>query len=133
MDEMIAIDYLIGNTDRHTGNFGIIRDADTLQWLKIAPIFDSGNSLFYNERDADNISNNTDSFCRWFRESNAEKLELIDYPEWYIPSRGIDIINIVYTELSNNENTSKAKCEKVAEIVKLRIKEFEKIIGKKCL
>jgi len=128
IDEMIVIDYIIGNTDRHTGNFGIIRDAQSLQWLKIAPIFDNGNSLFYNERDVDNISNSTDSFCRWFRDSNFQKLELIDYPEWYNPSKKNDIADIVYTILSSNENTGKTKCEKVTEIVKLRIKEFEKVI-----
>ena len=131
LDEMMVIDFIIGNTDRHTGNFGILRDADTLQWLKIAPIFDNGNSLFYNERDVNNISMNTDSFCRWFRESNAEKLKLIDYPKWYDSSKKNDIVDIVYENLLNNENTSKTKCEKVAEIVKLRIKEFENIINEK--
>jgi len=131
LDEMIAIDYIIGNTDRHTGNFGILRDADTLQWIKVAPIFDNGNSLFYNERDANNIPDNTDSFCRWFRESNADKLKLIDYPKWYNPSRKNDIIDIIYTNLLDNENTSKAKCEKIAEIIKSRIEEFEYFIGKK--
>jgi hypothetical protein len=131
IDEMIAIDYIIGNTDRHTGNFGIIRDADNLQWLKIAPLFDNGNSLFYNEKNADNIPDGTDTFCKWFRESNLEKLEYIDYPEWYDSSIGNRIANIVYTGLKSNENTSESKREKVSEIVRLRIKEFENIITKK--
>jgi hypothetical protein len=60
-----------------------------------------------------------------------EKLEYIDYPEWYDSFTGNSIADIVYAGLKNNENTSNAKCEKVTEIVKLRIKEFEKIINKK--
>lgn len=31
LDRMIVLDHLIKNTDRHTNNFGIIRDADTLE------------------------------------------------------------------------------------------------------
>lgn len=40
-------DFLLSNSDRHLNNFGIIRDSRTLQWLCMAPIFDSGNSMFY--------------------------------------------------------------------------------------
>lgn len=28
-------------------NFGIIRSTDTLKWLHAAPVFDSGNAMFY--------------------------------------------------------------------------------------
>ena len=43
---MLTIDYLIANTDRHLNNFGAIRNADTLEWIGMAPIFDSGTSLW---------------------------------------------------------------------------------------
>jgi hypothetical protein len=33
--------------------------------------------------------------------------------------------------LKSNENTTDEKCERVAEIVRLRLKEFEKIINRK--
>ena len=39
--------FKISNSDRHLNNFGILRRSDTLQWLCPAPIFDSGNSMFY--------------------------------------------------------------------------------------
>lgn len=45
MDHMILTDFLITNTDRHWENFGILRDPDTLQFLSLAPIFDSGTSM----------------------------------------------------------------------------------------
>ena len=41
-------DYLISNTDRHMNNIAIMRNPDTLELLGFAPIFDSGNSMFYN-------------------------------------------------------------------------------------
>ncbi len=36
------------NTDRHMNNIAIMRNPDTLQILGFAPIYDSGNSMFYN-------------------------------------------------------------------------------------
>ena len=48
MDYQIMTDYLISNTDRHMNNIAIMRNPDTLQILGFAPIYDSGNSMFYN-------------------------------------------------------------------------------------
>lgn len=47
LDYQIMTDFVITNTDRNYDNFGVLRDADTLQFVKLAPIFDSGNSMFY--------------------------------------------------------------------------------------
>ena len=48
MDYQIMTDYLLSNTDRHMNNIAIIRNPDTLKVLGFAPIYDSGNSMFYN-------------------------------------------------------------------------------------
>ncbi len=48
MDYQIMTDYLLSNTDRHMNNISILRDPDTLQILGFTPIYDSGNSMFYN-------------------------------------------------------------------------------------
>lgn len=45
LENMIILDYLIVNSDRHMKNFGIIRNVETLKWLKLTPIFDSGESM----------------------------------------------------------------------------------------
>ena len=42
---MFFADYLMLNSDRHLKNFGVIRDVNTLKWLKTTPIFDSGQSM----------------------------------------------------------------------------------------
>lgn len=49
MDYQTMTDFVISNTDEHLQNFGILRDADTLNFLGPAPIFDSGNSMYYDE------------------------------------------------------------------------------------
>ena len=43
---MLAADYILANTDRHLGNFGFLRDSETLEWKGLAPIYDSGTSLW---------------------------------------------------------------------------------------
>ncbi len=48
MELQTMMDYLITNTDRHFSNFGLLRDPDTLEFIGCAPIYDSGNSMFYN-------------------------------------------------------------------------------------
>ena len=45
VENMFILDYLIINSDRHMKNFGIIRDVNSLKWLKVTPIFDSGESM----------------------------------------------------------------------------------------
>jgi hypothetical protein len=46
LDAMILLDYIIANEDRHFGNFGLIRNAETGEFVKPAPIFDNGESMF---------------------------------------------------------------------------------------
>ena len=58
---MVAIDAVVGNTDRHTGNFGFLRDANSGEYLCMAPLYDFdwalspleiGNSLITNAAEA---------------------------------------------------------------------------------
>ena len=42
-------DFLITNTDEHLLNFGVLRDPNTMKLIGPAPIFDSGNSMFYSD------------------------------------------------------------------------------------
>ena len=48
MDYQIMTDYLMTNTDRHMNNIAVMRNPDTLKLIGFAPIYDSGNSMFYN-------------------------------------------------------------------------------------
>lgn len=52
LDQMLFIDYLLGNVDRHLNNFGVIRDAKTLEFLRMAPVFDTGSCLGFDVSDA---------------------------------------------------------------------------------
>ena len=44
--KMFTCDYILANQDRHWRNFGVIRNVETLEFTRIAPIFDNGTSLW---------------------------------------------------------------------------------------
>lgn len=44
--KMFTCDYILANRDRHWRNFGVIRNVETLEYTRIAPIFDSGSCLW---------------------------------------------------------------------------------------
>lgn len=44
--DMLVLDAIIRNTDRHLGNFGFLVDNHTNQLLRPAPVFDNGLSLY---------------------------------------------------------------------------------------
>ena len=45
VEDMFILDYLMLNTDRHLKNFGVIRNVNTLEWVRTTPIFDTGQSM----------------------------------------------------------------------------------------
>lgn len=56
--DMLVLDAVIRNTDRHLGNFGFLVDNHTNQLLRPAPIFDNGLSLYcyVMDNDLNNLS-----------------------------------------------------------------------------
>lgn len=91
VDEMIVLDYMIANEDRHQNNFGLLRKAETLEWIGVAPIFDSGSSLGYDKM-AGQITANRDVECKPFKKTHGEQLKLATSFEWIDFSKleGID-------------------------------------------
>lgn len=51
IDKMIVCDYIIANKDRHFNNFGAIRNVENQEFVSVAPLFDNGCSLWFDEND----------------------------------------------------------------------------------
>ncbi|MCL2808458.1 MAG: HipA domain-containing protein [Treponema sp.] len=49
LDKMMVLDYIMLNHDRHFKNFGILRNSDNLNNYEMAPIYDTGSSLFHED------------------------------------------------------------------------------------
>ena len=78
VDQMLALDFIIANEDRHFNNFGFIRNADTLEWVDFAPIFDCGTSLWHNSLDIGGQRK-----CQPFCQSHEEQLRLVSDLGWF--------------------------------------------------
>jgi hypothetical protein len=48
---MLAFDAVIGNSDRHLENLGFLRDANTGEYLGMAPLYDFDHALEYDGLD----------------------------------------------------------------------------------
>ena len=81
LDRMIVLDYIIANEDRHFNNFGMLREAETLQWLGFAPIYDSGSSLGYDKMPMQ-IRSEKEVVCKPFKNHHAEQLKLVSDFRW---------------------------------------------------
>lgn len=82
LDHMLTVDYLIANEDLHTNNFGLIRNAETLQYVGFAPIYDNGTSLWFNTL-AGRISPLSPSLkSKPFKPTHYEQIKLVSSFDW---------------------------------------------------
>lgn len=78
LSKMVLLDYITANEDRHFGNFGFIRDADSLEWKGLVSNFDTGNAMFYKNptsdlRKSDSLMDNVK--CKSFATNHKEQLK----------------------------------------------------------
>ena len=125
-DKMIVCDYIIANKDRHFNNFGVIRDVNTLKFIDVAPIFDNGCSLWYDEND---MYVGEFFLTKPFEEYEKKQLSLVKKLEWLDMSKLEDFPNEVKTILSMDKLLSKERINKIVDQIKLRI-EFVKELKK---
>ena len=103
LDRMIILDYIIANEDRHLNNFGLLRNAETLEWLGFAPIFDSGSSLGY-DKVAAQIRAGRDIACKPFKKHHAGQLKLVSSFDWIDFENLKDVESMITAVLSDEKN-----------------------------
>ena len=101
---MIVLDYLILNEDRHLNNFGALRNAETLEWLGMAPIYDSGSSLGY-DKTVPLMKDREEIVCKPFKRHHDEQLMLVSSFDW-IDFSALDDIRQIITEVLSDEQTA---------------------------
>lgn len=77
LQDMILIDYIVMNFDRHLKNFGVIRNVETLEWEDVTPIFDTGESMQCDK--LINEINFSDGKCKFFTNTNKNISDLLSY------------------------------------------------------
>lgn len=129
LDKMIVLDFIIANEDRHLNNFGFLRDAETLEWLGFAPIYDSGSSLGY-----DKLASQIDSFhgieCKPFKKNHIEQLKLVSDFSWLDLNKLSDIEEVimkVFSDERTKERVGEKRIEAIVHSVKGRIEYLSKL------
>ena len=113
LQQMLCLDYLIENSDRHYGNFGFIRDVNSLRFLGPAPLFDNGTSLWCESL---NSEIGTELPAMPFKDTQKKQLALVK--ECLIDINGIDACaEIVRNTLSISPYLDKERVTRISEAV----------------
>lgn len=128
INEMLVVDYLLLNEDRHFNNFGFIRDVDTLKIIGFAPIFDTGSSLAY---DTYIGSVNEDLKIKWkpFMHGKIKsQLDLVTDFSWIDMDKVNKLPQIIEEVLLNSNNfIDVSRCNDLIDIVTFRINNLQKL------
>jgi len=126
IDNMILIDYMSANTDRHWNNFGIIRDSNTLKAKRLAPLYDNGASLFakipvfYIKEENINLKCQSFNMRQSENIKNAGNFELLEKKEIY------SLIEIIEKIFKNNKHMEDKRIKEILLWVKQRIETVRK-------
>jgi hypothetical protein len=127
LDRMIAADYLLANTDRHFSNFGALRNSETLEYIRPAPLFDSGTSLWH-EKNPQDIDAGAPVKTHCFEATHEEQIRLVRDFSWYDPGKLEGIGEEFFELLKNNRHFGPERKKKLAESLTRRVSMLERVI-----
>lgn len=126
LDRMIVLDYIIANEDRHFNNFGVLRNAETLEWINMAPIYDSGSSLGYDKMSAQ-IYAERDVICKPFKKSHKEQLKLVSSFAWINFAKLSDVRELIlqtFAEEGASDYVDEARVKAICDTTQGRIRDL---------
>lgn len=130
LDRMIGLDFIIANEDRHLNNFGALRNPNTLEWLGMAPIYDSGSSLGYTKKE-DQLFSEADTNCKPFKACHSEQIRLVQTRDWLDFGKTEQVEEMILSLLSKEETVrflSKERIHSIARSTAHRIDLLKQII-----
>ena len=134
--DMIIFDSLIFNTDRHFGNFGVLRDNITGKIIDFAPIFDNGEGLL--SKAMLDIFDDVQKFEEYIN-SDTQNISYYGTPyksliKAYCGKKQVEslrkILNFNFTKHSKY-NLSDNRLELLSKMVQKRAREFIDILNEK--
>lgn len=127
LDQMMVVDYLIANEDRHQNNFGVIRDVKKLNFIGAAPLFDSGTSLWF-DKPTPMIGRTAKLQCKPFKNTHEEQIKLVSSFEWLDISK----LNGIEEEFRELVRASifidNIRCDAICKAMKERVNSLKKVI-----
>ena len=126
--KMLAVDCLIANDDRHLHNFGAVRNAETLEWLGLAPVFDCGTSMWGSQPTSRINTENVDTPSKPFRKSHAEQIKLVTSFDWLKPETLKDIDGLCCEVFQQNPYMDEYRRDKLCRAIAMRAESLLEII-----
>lgn len=127
LDQMMVVDYLIANENRHQNNFGVIRDVKKLNFIGSAPLFDSGTSLWF-DKPTPMIGRTAKLQCKPFKNTHEEQIKLVSSFEWLDISK----LNGIEEEFRELVRASifidNIRCDAICKAMKERVNSLKKVI-----
>lgn len=124
VDKMLVCDFILANKDRHFNNFGVIRNVETLKFEKVAPIFDNGCSLWYDEND---MYVGEFFLTKPFEEYEKDQINLVKNLTWFDISKLDGFVDEVKKILLSNKLLTNERIEKNIKQIKERIEFVNKL------
>ena len=121
LDQMLVIDFLLANEDRHFNNFGVIRNAETLKWVGAAPIYDTGTSLWFSTPTKLIHSTAANLPSKPFRDTHIEQIKLVSSFDWVNFNALRDFGDEVRALLSDSLFIDHERGDKLADAIEKRI------------
>lgn len=126
LDYILVFDYIMANTDRHFGNFGAVRNVNTLEWVGPAPVFDSGTSLWH-DRLTKNIRGLDAVESKPFYADAGRQMKLVSDYSW-IPFEQLEgVEDDIRSVFASSELMDEERIEAVVQAVKVRIEKLKDI------
>lgn len=132
LEYTILTDFILTNTDRHLNNFGFLYDSKEHKLVAMAPIYDTGNSLFYNKEFIPTNDYLLDIMVTSFKNREVDMLQFITNKELVDISKLDGFTEEVESILKEYTAMPAARAEKIAKSVEQKI-EYLKLFqqGKK--
>lgn len=109
LKKMNLVDSLFGNRDRHLGNFGFIRNINSMEIIGFAPLFDNGSSLI----------NICEEQIRYNKENFGKLIEYDELTEkdiYPLPKEKIENLKKIATKMPKYLSMSKADTKTINSI-----------------
>lgn len=132
LEYTILTDFILTNTDRHLNNFGFLYDSKQHKLVAMAPIYDTGNSLFYNKEFIPTNDYLLDIMVTSFKNREVDMLQFITNKELIDISKLDGFTEEVESILKKYTAMPTARAEQIAKSVEQKI-EYLKLFqqGKK--
>lgn len=135
LDRMMVLDYIIANEDRHLNNFGALRNAETLEWIGMAPIYDSGSCLGY-DRLPMQMRSEQNVICKPFKNHHEEQIRLVRSFDWIDWERLEDVGALITSVLSADgasDYIDAQRIQMIVQSVQRRIENLRRIAQSQCV